>query len=287
MQEHVPQPSEGIPHGMPERGEQPRGLQKLSDIPGWRITEGPDIRGWSVVDRNGDSFGEVTDLIVEMETGDVEYAVVGYGGVMGAGGDKTAIPTDELDINEEEKHVKVHRSQEDLKNAPKYEDDTRDFDQFRNYWHGRGTAPTPERGTERGVQEGQRMVIPEVEEHLVSGKRREQVGEVEIHKETETHPETVHETLRKTRVRVSRHPVEHREVKEGEPMLKEGETVSIPVVEERLVVGKRAEVTGEVVVEPESFEEEARETQDVRKEHVEIEKHGEAEIEEQDRPGKR
>jgi len=280
MQEHVQQPPEGIPHGKPEHGEQMRGLQKLSDIPGWRITEGPDIRGWSVVDRNGDSFGEVNDLIVEMETGDVEYAVVSYGGVMGAGGDKTAIPTDELDINEEEKHIKVHRSQEDLKNAPKYEDDTRDFDQFHNYWQGRGAAPMPERGVERGVQEGQRMVIPEVEEHLVSGKRREQVGEVEIHKETETHPETVHETLRKTRVRVSRHPVEHREVKEGEAMLKEGETVSIPVVEEQLVVGKRAEVTGEVVVEPESFEEETRETQEVRKEHVEVEKHGEVDIEE-------
>ncbi|HOK54146.1 MAG TPA: DUF2382 domain-containing protein, partial [Armatimonadota bacterium] len=72
----------------------------------------------------------------------------------------------------------------------------------------------------------------------------------------------------------------------GEQVLREGETIHIPIVEERLEAAKRGEVTGEVVIQPETIEEEKEVTGEVRKEHVEVERKGGGTVEEEEEEGR-
>ncbi|MHB0911961.1 MAG: YsnF/AvaK domain-containing protein [Armatimonadota bacterium] len=258
-----------------EATERPMDLRPLGDMKEWHLEdEKMDIRGWDVVDRDDNDVGKVDELLVSTETEEIVFAVVSYGGTLGVGAKKTLVPIELLDFDYDNKQAVYIGSADNITNAPDYRDDTRDFGMFYDYWSGRG----------RGRMEtGRERVIPEVEEHLEVGKREEQVGEVRVHKEVETRPETVREPVTRTRVHVFRRRVEPgREMRPGEGALREGEEVRIPIVEEKLVVEKRPEVTGEVVVRPEEVEEEEQIRREVRKEHVVVEKKGEAEVEEED-----
>lgn len=258
----------------------PNDLRKLGDMDDWHVAEGePDIRGWDVVDRYDEQIGNVDDLMVSESAGSAVMALVGYGGFLGMGADKSLVPIDRLDLDMENERAIFDGTQDDLKNAPKYRDDTRDYGQFYDYWSGRRMGM----GREGREAAGGERVIPEVEERLEVGKREEQVGEVRARKEVETHPETVREQVKRTTVHVYRRGVEPgRKAAAGEQVLREGETVTIPVVEEKLVAEVKPEVVGEVVITPETEMREEEVTRQVRREHVEVEATGEAEIEEEE-----
>ena len=83
------------------------------------------IIGDAIENFQGESLGHIDDLMVNLETGQVEYAVVEYGSFLGIGGKLFAIPFNELKVNEEKECFVVNRDVEYLKNAP-------GFDQ--NHW---------------------------------------------------------------------------------------------------------------------------------------------------------
>jgi len=283
--------------GEPERQERdwlqerPNDLKRLDQMEGWHISEGdPDIRGWSIVDQDNKNVGKVDDLFISEKAQQAIFMIVTHGGVFGVGGEKTLIPLDHVSIDRQNQQIKVHMSGDHIKNAPKYTTDTRDFGQFYDYWSGiRRPEEYEGRRMEEAETRGMReeRVIPEVEEHLEARKRAEEIGEVEIRKKVETHPETVRGTVRKTRIRVMRREVKPGRAPEpGEQVLREGETIHIPIVEERLEAAKRGEVTGEVVIQPETIEEEKEVTGEVRKEHVEVERKGGGTVEEEEEEGR-
>jgi sporulation protein YlmC with PRC-barrel domain len=60
-------------------GPEPRraGLHKMSGLKGFRVARGePDIRGWEVRTLNGRDVGEVDDLLVDPESGEVVFMEV-------------------------------------------------------------------------------------------------------------------------------------------------------------------------------------------------------------------
>ncbi|MEO5510327.1 MAG: PRC-barrel domain-containing protein [Longimicrobiales bacterium] len=60
-------------------GPEPRrsGLHKMSGLKGFRVAKGePDIRGWEVRTLNGRDVGEVDDLLVDPESGEVVFMEV-------------------------------------------------------------------------------------------------------------------------------------------------------------------------------------------------------------------
>lgn len=269
----------------PEYGtEMPYELTKVSELHDWEVEN--DIRGWTLVDKDHNDIGKIGDMFADTKTGDIPFYIAHYDQVLGLGGKKTLLPADKTDLDHEGQRVLFHGISEDLKNAPEYTDDERDYGKFYDYWRGREFEKPPMEHVEHKEPEpaeGRERVIPETEERLEVGKREEQVGETMIHKEVETHPETVREPVRKTRVRVYRRPVEAgMETGPGTEELREGETIKIPVTEEKLVTQKTEEVTGEVVIQPETVMEEEEVTTELKKEHVKVEKHGEAELEEEE-----
>lgn len=53
------------------------GLSPLSELDDYEFAEGsPDIRGWVVIDENGEEIGEVDDLLIDTTSHEALYAVV-------------------------------------------------------------------------------------------------------------------------------------------------------------------------------------------------------------------
>ena len=81
-------------------------------------------------------------------------------------------------------------------------------------------------------------IIQLVEERLTIGKRNVAGGTVKVSTRTETHEETVDFTLDHAKVDVERVPV-GRPIDAAPPVKHEGDTMIVPVIEERLVVTKQ------------------------------------------------
>ena len=87
--------------------------------------------------------------------------------------------------------------------------------------------------------------LPVVEEVLRVGKRRRVTGRVRVSVGTEEVPEAVQASRRSRLVEIDRVKVD-REVEEPPPVRQEGDTVIVPVLEERLVLVRRLVVVEEV-----------------------------------------
>jgi uncharacterized protein (TIGR02271 family) len=149
----------------------------------------------------------------------------------------------------------------------------------------RGTTSPSDRavtGGPRGARDTGEVRVPLTEERAEVRKETRQTGQVGIRKETDV--ETQHISQPVTRTRVSAEvrdipPGEQHRAREGQTNLREGEVLRMPVTEEELVVDKRRQVTREAVLRTE--EETKQEERDVqlRRERVEFDEEGDAEIE--------
>lgn len=127
--------------------ERPNDLRPLSDMEDWQIVEGePDVRGWPVVNQNGDNLGKIDDLMISEEAGAAIMALVGIGGYLGVGEKQTIIPIDWMELNLDRDQAMFLGSDDDLRGAPEYTADTRDFGEFYSFWEDREPEWTGEEG---------------------------------------------------------------------------------------------------------------------------------------------
>jgi sporulation protein YlmC with PRC-barrel domain len=76
----------------------------------------------NVYDNSENKIGDVTDLVFDNE-GNITTAVIGVGGVLGAGQKEVAIPLNELKMTSRDgkEWLILNRTKDDLKNAPGYD----------------------------------------------------------------------------------------------------------------------------------------------------------------------
>jgi uncharacterized protein (TIGR02271 family) len=118
------------------------------------------------------------------------------------------------------------------------------------------------------------VVIPLAEESVSVSKREVETGQVRVSLSTDIETVIARETLRGTRINVERVPV-NRMLPDGEPApqsRQEGDTLVIPVVEERPVVVKRLVVTEEVRLRFVSTETPFEEEVSVRREKATVDR---------------
>ena len=100
-----------------------------------RLTAG-SIIGDNVENYEGENLGTIEDLMINIQTGNVEYAVIEYGSFLGLGGKMFAIPFNELELDEERECFIVSREINYLKNAPGFDQnhwpDTNDHTEYLN-----------------------------------------------------------------------------------------------------------------------------------------------------------
>nr|MBA2426103.1 DUF2382 domain-containing protein [Actinomycetota bacterium] len=127
--------------------------------------------------------------------------------------------------------------------------------------------------SEEGASEGRadledhdEMRVTRSEEELSTGTRAREAGEVRVKKSVETEKVQTSVPTRREEVSVERVPVS-----EGTTSAELGEDeISVPIVEEEVVVEKKPVVKEELRVKKETVTDEETVTADVRKERVDI-----------------
>lgn len=100
------------------------------------------IIGDKVVNRKGQNLGKIHNLMINLRTSQVEYAIIEFGGFLGAGEKLFAIPFRELTVDEKEEVFVMDRDKDYLKDSPGFDaqhwPDTNDhayFDDVNSYYH--------------------------------------------------------------------------------------------------------------------------------------------------------
>lgn len=122
-----------------EQGEQQRAGQRASQK---RLTELDqdhikldDLSGTSIVSRDDEEVGTVSDIVVDRQ-GQVVALVVTAGGVMGVGGDTKALAWDDVEVRvkgdeDDEYEVVVNMSEDEFEDLPGFEAERRTAAQSR------------------------------------------------------------------------------------------------------------------------------------------------------------
>jgi uncharacterized protein (TIGR02271 family) len=126
-------------------------------------------------------------------------------------------------------------------------------------------------GEERTVEEqGSALSLPVHEEELVAGTRTIEVGTIGVHRDTVEEPDRANVAVRHDEVRVERVPMDA--AYEGDDAFRET-VIEIPLMSQRLIVGKAARVVEEVRVYKRAVVDEEQVSDTVRKERVHVEEH--------------
>jgi hypothetical protein len=85
-----------------------------------RLIASNKIEGTPVYSRDGDRLGSIYNFMVDKRSGQVEYAVMSFGGFLGMGQDYYPLPWDMLTYDTEEDGYVVDLHERDLDEAPRY-----------------------------------------------------------------------------------------------------------------------------------------------------------------------
>lgn len=79
------------------------------------------LSGDDVVNAQGEDLGNIKDLMIDTQTGKIEYAVLSFGGFLGLGDKYFAIPYNQMHVDAAEKRVVLNVDKERLKDAPGFD----------------------------------------------------------------------------------------------------------------------------------------------------------------------
>jgi sporulation protein YlmC with PRC-barrel domain len=86
-----------------------------------RILSASTINGTNVKNLADENIGEIQDLMINLETGNVVYAVLSFGGFLGIGDKYFAVPVEALKFSTRDREITLDVDKEILKNAPGFD----------------------------------------------------------------------------------------------------------------------------------------------------------------------
>ena len=81
------------------------------------VLSASSINGDQVKNHQGENLGEIKDLMIDLDSGKVAYAVLDFGGFLGVGNKLFAVPWNAFQLCAEEKCFRIDADKEKLKNA--------------------------------------------------------------------------------------------------------------------------------------------------------------------------
>lgn len=109
--------------GMGENQTQVVGGDPMNEGPGPEIMAADTLEGDDVVNTKGEDLGNIKDIMIDVPTGRVAYAVLSSGGFLGIGDKLFAIPWSALTLDADRKCFILDVDKETLKNAPGFDKD--------------------------------------------------------------------------------------------------------------------------------------------------------------------
>lgn len=124
-----------------------------------------EIQGFKVRNRQGESLGEVAELLIDIPQGKVGYAVVSSGGVLGMGEEQYIVPFAALKLDAQQNALTLDMDKEKLKQAPQGDieqalnrETGREIHQFYGvspYWEEAGAQPQPQEERQQQLEQEQ------------------------------------------------------------------------------------------------------------------------------------
>lgn len=90
---------------------------KQSERTGLSQISAKDLKNLKVVDAQGKDIGEISEVVVDLQSGRIHAAVVEFGGFMGLGEKHYAFPVSELKPGKQANQIQLNVDKEKLKNA--------------------------------------------------------------------------------------------------------------------------------------------------------------------------
>jgi len=214
---------------------EPHGLKRLSKTSDYQVApHETDVRGWTVVGKDGQKIGKVDDLLIDtarMKVAEFEIDL--------KGADCIYVPAAEARVDSTRREVCLDRY------AP-------------------GAYRTAASAGRTGNYADERLT--RTEEELRVGKRAVETGEVVVGKHVETEHKQVPVNLKREEIVIERRPV-NRDA--GATDIRDDE-IRVPLTEEEAVVDKRAVVKEELVIGKRVVEDQKTVDADVRREEFDI-----------------
>jgi len=91
--------------------------------PGPRIMAADTLEGDKVVNSAGEDLGDIKDIMIDVPSGRVAYAVLSFGGVLGMGSKLFAVPWRAMQLDPENHRFILDVDKDQLKNAPGFDKD--------------------------------------------------------------------------------------------------------------------------------------------------------------------
>jgi len=88
-----------------------------------RVLSASTLAGDTVRNAAGEDLGTIDELMIDIPSGRVAYAVMSHGGFLGMGDKLFAVPWGALRVDEDEKCFLLDANSEALKNAPGFDKD--------------------------------------------------------------------------------------------------------------------------------------------------------------------
>lgn len=89
----------------------------------WRVLSASTLKGDSVVNSKDETLGTIEELMIDLDSGRIAYAVLSFGGFLGMGDKLFAIPWNALNVDTIEKRFVLNVPKERLENAPGFDKD--------------------------------------------------------------------------------------------------------------------------------------------------------------------
>jgi sporulation protein YlmC with PRC-barrel domain len=101
------------------------GIYKHADKsgPGPRLMGADTLIGEDVYNQNDEELGDIKEIMLDMQTGEVAYAVLSFGGIAGIGEKLFAVPWEKLSLDTVNKRFLLDVDKATLKNAPGFDKD--------------------------------------------------------------------------------------------------------------------------------------------------------------------
>jgi sporulation protein YlmC with PRC-barrel domain len=91
--------------------------------PGPELMGADTLRGNGVYNQKGEDLGDIKEIMLDMRSGRVAYAVLSFGGFLGMGEKLFAVPWDALTLDTASKHFLLNVDKDRLKTAPGFDKD--------------------------------------------------------------------------------------------------------------------------------------------------------------------
>lgn len=272
-------------------------LARLGDMKDFEVADGdPDIRGWDVKTPDGMRLGKVEELIADPSTMEVRYMEVKVDSKAAGRSDTqyALVPIGTARLNDDKDDVVISRLPAGgFSSTPAYSREKLDRSYETSLGRAYGHDDTRKNasgdfygndlyddsnffGKRRKGREGQ-SYLTRSEEELAVGTRNVQAGSVDVRKRVET--EHVKKTVPVTHeeVTIERRPVTPgmggKHAADDRAQIGEDE-IRVPLMAEEVVVDKRAVAKEEIVIRKHAVHDEKTVEADLRKERIEVDKHG-------------